>query len=164
MPRRTTRLSAPMLFEFDGAPEADHTRDMPVAEASGVYAMPVPELMREVLAFEAALLPRLPTAVCLVCTFAGTSDCVKLATAPEAVQRDEDAFVGPELLALLTAAESDRCGPADVARWWARKQKDPGYRLTSIEALGGVARDPAQHWTVQRWLRVMGLQLIEVRW
>lgn len=150
------RLAPPSLLPFgDERVEESVVAPLPAA----VPAEELPLAIREVLGFRASLLPHLPAACWLVCGSDLTTDRVLLASHQEA----EAAFYGAEVLALLAAAENDRANPDVIAAWWARKQKDPGWRLTSIEALAGVARGPALGFTVEQMLRPFGLRLEGVR-
>jgi hypothetical protein len=124
---------------------------------------PVVQLaVREVLGFPIRWLRALPLPTSLLCTFRHEGGRVVLATATPSVPGDPPApaFVGPELDALALAAEHDRACEATVLAWCARK---PAWRLTRMEAIGGLAHqcDPLG-WTTERVLGVLGLQLDEV--
>lgn len=157
MTRRRTQLAAATLLELGMAEPAPPSEPPPP---------PPPELplaVREVLGFPAALLPALPLPTCLLCTLVHTNERVLLAAQGEALVAGEVAFVGAELLALVAAIENERSGPDSLSQWWARKLKEPTWRLTSIGALGGVARRAPLGWTVAQVLRAYGVRLDEVR-
>lgn len=132
--------------------------------------VPPPELalqLREVLGFTASLLTALPLATTLLCVRPHEGEHLVLAThsaAPAAGNGYErvPAFVGPELNALVVAAEQGRGTWATMADWCARKGRDPGWRLTRIEALGGVRAAGWLGWTTGQVLRALGLELVEV--
>lgn len=167
MTRRTAQLSASTLFDDvpvaveTPAPETP-TSKCPAAESRTEQALAV----REVLGFRAEYLLQLPLPSALLLSHEGGRLVVathKAALALTGIDRSL-AFVGPELVALIAAAEADRASPATLADWCERKVADSSWRLTVFGALVGLPsrKHVSRGWTVAQVIAPFGLSLEEV--
>lgn len=125
---------------------------------------PLPIQLHEVLGFNARYLAALPLPATLLCSQAHGGERLALQTAASAPEvAGALAFVGPELAALILAAENERANAAVLAIWCARKAAEARWRLTQVEAIGGLGEKPAPRgWAVERVLWALGLRLEEV--
>jgi hypothetical protein len=132
---------------------------------------PLPEqsvAVREVLSFPARLFSSLPLPTALVCTLGPSGRRLVVASSSDAFPPSGEldqtpAFAGSELDAIVHAAEQDRATPACLARWADRKLAEPTWRLTRLEALGGVQVGwKPLDWTMGRVLRALSVRIDEV--
>lgn len=132
-----------------------------VIQPAAVTAPPEPAAawLVEVTEFPIRWLQSLPEPTTLVCTAFG----VDVLLAPELTSYAYT-FAGPEVDALALAAEHDRAAPPTLYAWLERKAAQPGWRLTSREAIGGLAGGlpPALGWPTRTVLHRLGLTLREV--
>lgn len=72
-------------------------------------------------------------------------------------------FVGGELVAMALAAAVDRAWPDQLAEWLTRKDAEPGWKLTTVDALGAPVSfellHHAQQWTIGRVFDRLGVSL-----
>lgn len=140
------------------APAPAGPRDVDVPAAAGAVL--------EVLGFPFRTLLALPLPSALVCRVRRSGLRLGLRTSGAAPSPpDGAAFVGPELLALALAAEQGRAPSATVEGWCARKQSQPGWRLTTQESLAGLANAATVAelgWSTEQVLSASGLELVEV--
>jgi len=163
------RRSVPVPIDFVTRSEVE-----PVVPVTPPVVAPPSEdvavAVAEVLGFPIRWLAALPVPSSLLCSFvADPGESVVLRTSGAApsggagLTLPVPAFVGPEVAALVLAAEHDRARAATLRGWVARKVGTPAWRLTSREAIGtlGHTVEPLG-WTTQRVLSALGLRLDEV--
>lgn len=98
----------------------------------------------EVLAVPVRLLPRMPAATTLVCRTRGTTlqparPCaITMLRAAYTAYRTArvPVFTGDELVAMTLAAEHERASAAAFDAWLDRKVANPGWTLSTREAIG----------------------------
>jgi len=142
-----------------------HVVEVPAAVPEVQPELPV--AVTEVLGFPIRWLAALPVPSSLLCSFADGGGRVVLRASAASPVRDIDppvlAFVGPEVAALALAAEHDRAKAATLRGWLRRKVEQPAWRLTSLEAVGGLGHPIAPAgWATGRVLWTLGLRLDEV--
>ena len=124
----------------------------------------LPVGMREVLGFVASRLVELPSATTLVCFTVATDRTIVVTTSWPAFvaarARGVPRMVGSEWVAFVRSVEQDRVWPADVDRLIQGKLQYAEHRFFDRDLIGTV--EP-EHWTIERVLRRVGLELLDVR-
>lgn len=120
----------------------------------------------ELLNFPARLLVDLPEPVTLRLQVAGAPVPVYFATYPLAldppVLADSITFDRAELCALLSGVQADRVWHADFLGFCFEKWRSPGFRVTEVETLAGANPDSTSNWTLERVLRRLQAELLDV--
>jgi len=138
---------------------------LPLAQPPKDPSPQLPTEHLEVLGFPAWLFSGLPLPTGLRCARNHGAGLLVLAStdAAPAGGAGEPSFVHREVDALVLGAEHERASWVEVEAWCARKRQQGDWRLTNIEALGGVREDPLrERWSIGRVLHALGLRLHEV--
>lgn len=120
----------------------------------------------ELLAFDARLIPKLPTPVSLV--LARSHGALAVVTTSRSAYTAAQAagistYLGGEIEALCLAAEHERASPAEFERWCRLKASDPVFRVTP-QLVGGPLGYPIgpRGWPLWRVLHVYEVSLLAV--
>lgn len=163
---RRTRIDSADLELPVAAPSGPAEAQQSSAPTSEPPANVAPEKGGDVLECPAHLLGAMPRGCTLQCEVGGLTFWVTTwrADYDRLRQVANAVFTGTELTAMAVAATQDRAHPLLMAEWVCRKLSEPGWKLTTAEAIGAIQQlERIEPWTIGRVFTRLGVRVHEVR-